>query len=108
MKKPRGSGVGARERLLLKQGLAEQRAFYRLTDRLYRSRELAEAYEAVLDAIEDLLGCKKASILRFDASGVMRFVAWRGLSEAYRHALEGHTPWKEGERDPDPIYVADI
>jgi PAS domain S-box-containing protein len=108
MKKPRLWGVGARERLLLTQGMAEQRAFYRLTDRLYRSRELAEAYEAVLDAIEDLLGCKKASILRFDASGVMRFEAWRGLSEGYRRGVEGHTPWKQGERDPDPIYVTDI
>jgi PAS domain S-box-containing protein len=108
MKKTRVSRVGDRERSLLTQGIAEQRAFYRLTDRLYRSRDLAEAYDAVLDAIEDLLGCKKASILRFDASGVMRFVAWRGLSDTYRRGVEGHTPWKQGERDPDPIYVADI
>jgi PAS domain S-box-containing protein len=103
----KASAVGTRERLLT-QRIAEQRAFYRLTDRLYRSRGLEEAYEAVLDAIADLLGCKRASILRFDESGVMRFVAWRGLSEAYRRAVEGHTPWKQGERDPDPIYVADI
>ena len=101
-------GVGSRERLLLTQGIAEQRAFYRLTDRLYRSRGVAEAYEAALDAIEELLGCKRASILRFDDSGVMRFVASRGLSESYRKKVEGHTPWKQGERDPDPIYVADI
>jgi PAS domain S-box-containing protein len=108
MKKARVGRAGSRERLLLRQGIAEQRAFYRLTDRLYRSQGVAEAYEAVLDAIEDLLGCKRASILRFDASGVMRFVAWRGLSERYRRAVEGHTPWKQGEQDPDPIYIADI
>ena len=32
------------------------------------------------------LPCQRASILLFDESGVMRFVAWRGLSDAYRRA----------------------
>lgn len=108
MKKAGTRGTGPRERQSLRRGMAEQRAFYRLTDRLYRSRNLEEAYEAALDAIEDLLGCKRASILRFDASGVIRFVAWRGLSETYRRAVDGHTPWKQGEQDPDPIYISDI
>ncbi|MGE4249869.1 MAG: PAS domain S-box protein [Parvibaculaceae bacterium] len=96
------------ERTRLTRGLLEQRAFYRLTDRLYRSRALAEAYEAALDAIVELLGCEKASILRFDPAGVMRFVASRGLSDAYRAAVEGHSPWRKGDVDPDSIYVADI
>jgi PAS domain S-box-containing protein len=38
----------------------------------------------------------------------MRFVAWRGLSDAYRHAVDGHSPWKAGERNPEPICVDDI
>jgi PAS domain S-box-containing protein len=38
----------------------------------------------------------------------MQFVAWRGLSEHYRSALRGHTPWKPGEADPEPIFVPDI
>jgi PAS domain S-box-containing protein len=38
----------------------------------------------------------------------MSFVAWRGLSEGYRKAVRGHSPWKPGQRDPQPIFVADI
>src|SRR5581483_8617543 len=56
----------------------------------------------------ETLGCRRASILLFDDAGVMRFVAWRGLSDHYRAALEGHSPWKLGDRSPDPIFVEDI
>ncbi len=38
----------------------------------------------------------------------MQFVAWRGLSDHYRSALRGHSPWKPGEPDPRPIFVSDI
>ena len=38
----------------------------------------------------------------------MQFVAWRGLSDAYRQALAGHSPWKPGERDPEPVLVRDV
>jgi PAS domain S-box-containing protein len=84
------------------------RSLYRLTDRLYRARSIDEAFAAGLDAIVETLGCDRASILLFDADGVMRFKAWTGLSAAYRAALEGHTPWQPGERDPAPIFVSDI
>jgi PAS domain S-box-containing protein len=84
------------------------RSLYRLTDRLYRARSLDEAFAAGLDAITGTLGCERASILLFDDDGVMRFKAWRGLSEGYRVTLEGHTPWQPGERDPAPIFVSDI
>jgi PAS domain S-box-containing protein len=43
----------------------------------------------------------------FDDSGVMRFVAWRGLSEDYRRALEGHSPWTLVTKDPQPIWIED-
>src|SRR5690606_31690391 len=36
------------------------------------------------------------------------FVAWHGLSSAYRKAVDGHCPWKPGDRDPAPIFVDDI
>ncbi|HEX2256994.1 MAG TPA: HWE histidine kinase domain-containing protein [Afifellaceae bacterium] len=86
----------------------EQTALYRFTDRLYRAESVAEMYEAALDAIAAALRCPRASILLFDESGVMRFVAWRGLSDGYRKAVEGHSPWKPGDRDPSPICVSDI
>jgi two-component sensor histidine kinase len=90
------------------QATHEARILYRLTDRLYRSRSPDDVYEAALDAIVGSLGCARASILLFDENNVMRFVAWRGLSDAYRHRLEGHTPWKRGERDPHPLFISNI
>src|SRR5580765_3214159 len=86
----------------------QQSALFRFTDRLYRARSLDQAYGAALDAISEMLGCSRASILRFDDGGRLRFVAWRGLSEQYRAAVEGHSPWKMGEEDPQPLYLADI
>src|SRR4051812_30748968 len=64
-------------------------ALYRLTDRLYRARTMSQVYDAALDAIIESLECGRASVLLFDSDNVMRFVAWRGLSDHYRSALEG-------------------
>jgi len=86
----------------------ELSALYRLTDRLYRAKSAEDVYDAALDAILATLGCARASILLFNDDGVMDFVAWRGLSEHYRTALRGHSPWKPGDRDPEPIFVSDI
>ena len=38
----------------------------------------------------------------------MRFVGWRGLSDGYRKAVEGHSPWDRDERNPRPIYFEDV
>lgn len=92
----------------LTERVDELSALYVLTDRLYRAKSNHEAFEAGLDAIRDGLGCRRASMLLFDDAGVMRFVAWRGLSDSYRHALAGHSPWKAGERNAEPILVTDI
>ena len=54
------------------------------------------------------LGCERASILMFDHAGVMKFVAWRGLSDGYRRAVEGHSPWTRDSKDPQPISIDDI
>ncbi|HUC20113.1 MAG TPA: hypothetical protein VMR98_01300, partial [Candidatus Polarisedimenticolaceae bacterium] len=87
---------------------AELAALFRLTDRLYRARDAADIYEASLAAITSTLGCKRASILLFDAAGVMKFVAQKGLSASYVAAVEGHSPWKPGQAHPDPIFVENI
>jgi GAF domain-containing protein len=75
---------------------------------LFRARGVDEVYECALDAIMRGLACQRASILLFDGSGVMSFVAWRGLSRAYRRAVEGHSPWSRDTRDLEPIAVDDI
>ena len=86
----------------------ELTALYRLTDRLYRARAAEDVYDAALDAIAGTLGCARASILLFNEQGIMEFVAWRGLSDHYRTTLRGHSPWKPGDRDPEPIFVPDV
>jgi PAS domain S-box-containing protein len=83
-------------------------ALYQFTDRLFRARSRKDVYNSALDAIQSTLNCARASILLFDDAGVMRFVASRGLSRTYRRAVEGHSPWTRGERDAQPICIADI
>ncbi|MEP7173948.1 MAG: HWE histidine kinase domain-containing protein [Aestuariivirga sp.] len=87
---------------------AELAALFRLTDHLYRAQNAADIYEASLAAITSTLGCKRASILLFDAAGVLKFVAQKGLSASYVAAVEGHSPWRPGQPQPDPIFVENI
>ncbi len=86
----------------------EQAALYRFTDKLYRVASLPDIYNAALDAITTALHCRRASILRFDDKGAMRFVAWRHLSDAYRNAVDGHSPWAAGETNPEPVCIGDV
>jgi PAS domain S-box-containing protein len=80
----------------------------RLTQALGRTRTVDEIYAAALDALRDGLGVTRASILLFDRYGGMRFVASRGLSDAYKRAVEGHTPWRPDSPDPQPIVIEDV
>ncbi len=86
----------------------EQAALYEFTDRLFRASSLTDVYDAALDAIRRALGCERASILLFDEAGAMRFVAWAGLSEGYRRAVDGHSPWTRDAIDPQPICIPDV
>src|SRR5215218_7317611 len=86
----------------------EQAALFRFSERLQYATSLPAVYDTALDAILAALACERASILLFDDSDVMRFVGWRGLSEGYRHAVEGHSPWQRDEENPRPVYFEDI
>jgi PAS domain S-box-containing protein len=92
----------------LKQLKETETALYTFTDRLFRAESNNEIYDAALDAIFSILRCDRASILLFDNHDVMRFVAWRALSEQYRKAVDGHSPWKADDRFAEPICFADI
>jgi PAS domain S-box-containing protein len=88
--------------------IREQAALYEFTDRLQRAETLDDVYEPALDAIIVGLQCSRASILLRDNAGVMRFVASRGLSEPYRRAVDGHSPWDSDVKEAEPICVADV
>jgi GAF domain-containing protein len=84
------------------------RSLFRFTDRLFRARSLSDVYDSALDAIREVLSCERAAVLIFDDANVMRFVAWRDLSDRYRRSVEGHSPWARDAKDPQPICIEDI
>ena len=79
-----------------------------LTKAISNSRTVEEIYEVALDALEQGLQVSRASIQLFDPDGVMRFKAFRGVSQAYRLAVAGYTPWKVDSTDVDAIVVEDV
>ncbi|WP_247508920.1 PAS domain S-box protein [Bradyrhizobium sp. 157] len=86
----------------------EQGALFEFSEKLQYATSLSDVYDTALDAILAALACDRASILLFDERGVMRFVGWRGLSDGYRQAVEGHSPWAKDERNPRPVCFEDI
>lgn len=89
-------------------GTAVTDILVRLADAVGSARSLSDICDAALTGVRDVSGVGRASILLFDPDGVMRFKAWSGLSDAYRAAVEGHSPWRPEAPAPDPIVVADI
>ena len=84
------------------------RALRALMAAITRAKGLASVYDAALDALEHGLDVHRASILQFDPDGVMRFKAWRGVSDEYRRAVEGHTPWRPDTPDAEILVVPDV
>jgi PAS domain S-box-containing protein len=91
-----------------KRAEQQQRALYQFAQVQNSATNVAEIYDAALDAILPALGCHRASILLFDKEKVMRFVAWRGLSARYRKAVEGHSPSKPDAKSPKPVCINDV
>jgi PAS domain S-box-containing protein len=88
---------------------AQQKAIlHDLTVSLQHATSLDDVYQSSMDAMSRTLGCQRASVLLFDASKTMRFVAWRNLSEGYRKAVDGHSPWSADTRNPSPVCIDDV
>jgi PAS domain S-box-containing protein len=92
----------------LQRRFDELQAVYRMADALGHARALEEIYDEAIDGLMHAMHADRASILLFDEDGVMRFKAWRGLSDGYRAAVEGHSPWTRETRDPKPVAVSDV
>ncbi|HXT45027.1 MAG TPA: SpoIIE family protein phosphatase [Pseudonocardiaceae bacterium] len=86
----------------------QSRAILEFCQVSYEAESVEGIYDAALTALERAIGVQRSSILLFDRHGVMRFGAWRGLSETYRKAVEGHSPWSADAKDPEPILVPDV
>ncbi len=105
----------AKQRLALDRALAdaeharkETEVLLRLAQATSQSEKPQDIFDPALDAVRELFGAERSAVLLFDESERMRFRAWRGLSETYRTAVDGHSPWSRAERDPRPILIADV
>ncbi|MCK9496534.1 MAG: GAF domain-containing protein, partial [Dehalococcoidia bacterium] len=67
-----------------------------------------EIFDASLQCLAEGLRVERSSILLLDSTGVMRFRAWAGLSDEYRAAVEGHSPWPADAEAPQPVLVPDV
>lgn len=92
----------------LAEAVRQQSVLYEFVRRRHDAKTLAEIYAIAIETVLTTLHCDRASILLSDDKGVMRFVAWRRLSSAYRRKVEGHSPWKPKARRPKPICIENI
>ncbi|MCG3111063.1 MAG: PAS domain S-box protein [Candidatus Manganitrophus sp. SB1] len=81
---------------------------FQLNDQVNRAEDLEEIYKTSLDIILRAAKADRSAILLMDDNQVMRFKSWRGLSEEYRRAVEGHSPWPTDTSNPQPICIHDI
>jgi PAS domain S-box-containing protein len=92
----------------LARRIEQQAALYQLTEQLQRADSFEAVHDAALAAIQRALNCQRAAILLFDEADIMKFTAWRGLSDGYRAAVEGHSPWPADAVEPPPVCFTDI
>ena len=93
--------------LTLSKKYDQLQAIYRLTEVVNQAGTVEAVYQEALTTLQNALRADRASIVLFDEQGVMRFVVWRGLSDRYRRAADGHSPWAVQETAAQPILVAD-
>ncbi len=86
----------------------ETELLYTLTSEVAVADDLERVYSTALRIVEEGTRSDRSAILLFDPDDVMRFKASHGLSDTYRRAVEGHSPWKRDERSPSPISVTDV
>lgn len=81
---------------------------YRLGDAANRATSVPHMCDLAMQALQDCVGGDRAAVLLFENDGVMRFKAWHGLSDHYRAAVEGHSPWKRDDVNAAPIAIDDV
>src|SRR5438270_8706435 len=94
-----GTARDVSEREELRSRLRDLDAVYRFADAVAGARALDDVLDAALDTLLEAAGADRASVLLADDEGVLRFRAWRGLSDRYRTSTEGRSPWPPGLED---------
>jgi signal transduction histidine kinase/CheY-like chemotaxis protein len=88
-------------------GRARAEQLYLFAHAVVGAERIDVVFEAAMDAVEAAIGAKRSAILTLDDERGMRFRAWRGLSERYRRAVEGHSPWTRDATRFEPVVIAD-
>lgn len=101
-------GSRQKNQMQLNERLETLSAIDSLTETLNQTNSIEAIYEAALTALEKAVSANRASILLCDEQGIMQFVSWHGLSESYRKATTGHSPWTAETQNPQPIFVPDV
>jgi PAS domain S-box-containing protein len=81
---------------------------YRFSNAVSRARAVQDICVEALEGMRESLNADRSAIVLLDESGVMRFTHWSDLSEGYRKAMEGLSPWPRDAEDPRPIVVSDV
>ena len=103
-----GASKIARDITERKRAERQQVALYELVSKVNRAAAMPDILEAAIEAICRCQDASRASILQYDSDKVMRFKAWRGLSDEYRQAVEGHSPWRPDDPAPEPVCIDDV
>jgi len=88
------------------RGRAEQ--LYRFANTVVAADKVEIVFDAALGALEAVVAADRAAILVYDDDGVMRFRAWRNLSDEYRRTVEGHSPWPRDAVAPKAVLIPDV
>ena len=103
-----GASKIARDITDRKRAEVVQLALYELASAVNRSVALPEIFDVALTTIRRCQNAQRAAILLYDTDGVMRFKAWQNLSEKYRAAVEGHSPWSQDDPSPQIVCINDV
>lgn len=101
-------GIQEQRTPVTRDSVAHLEAVHRLSAAVVAATTVDLIYQAALDALVESLSADRAAVLLYGADGVLRFKASRGLSEGYRAAAEGHSPWSRDAVAPEPIVLADV
>jgi len=96
----------------VQQQIERMHELRRALESLNRAYDPEQAWQAAVSAIMAVMEADRASVLLFDPDNdsdeKVHFVAWQGLSEPYRQAVDGHCPWQHHETGAEPIYMPHI
>jgi PAS domain S-box-containing protein len=97
-----------RQERLLEEKVSQLRTLNEVVRVINEASSLEDIFSGAVKGISHALVVEKLAILLLDEEKVMRFVAWHGLSNEYRKAVEGHSPWPPDAVNPKPVLVEDI